>query len=119
MLADEIPVNARYDRAAVLATSTCSSAKLAWEGSASPNGTCDMGSTLSRRQKQRVLLARALYRRPRVLLLDEGTAHLDIEREKQIVEALRHLEITRISVAHRLGMTAGADRIIRVGGIGA
>jgi ATP-binding cassette subfamily B protein RaxB len=40
----------------------------------------DMGSSLSSGQKQRVLLARALYRQPKFLFLDEGTAHLDVEK---------------------------------------
>lgn len=75
----------------------------------------DMGSSLSGGQKQRVLLARALYRQPRILFLDEGTAHLDTENEKLINESLRHLSITRISVAHRPEMSSGANRIIRVG----
>jgi ATP-binding cassette subfamily B protein RaxB len=42
----------------------------------------DMGSSLSGGQKQRVLLARALYRRPKILFLDEGTAHLDVALER-------------------------------------
>ena len=76
----------------------------------------DMGSSLSGGQKQRVLLARALYRKPRMLFMDEGTAHLDIENERGINERLRMLSITRISIAHRAGMSAGADRVIRLGG---
>jgi ATP-binding cassette subfamily B protein RaxB len=48
----------------------------------------DMGSSLSGGQKQRVMLARALYRQPRILFLDKGTAHLDIDNEKHINDRL-------------------------------
>jgi ATP-binding cassette subfamily B protein RaxB len=75
----------------------------------------DMGSSLSGGQKQRVLLARALYKGPKILFLDEGTAHLDVEKERQINERLRSLSITRISVAHRPEMMSGADTILWVG----
>ena len=74
----------------------------------------DMGSSLSGGQKQRVILARALYRLPKILFMDEGTAHLDVEKERQINERLRCMNITRISVAHRPEITAGADRIIQI-----
>ena len=75
----------------------------------------DMGSSLSGGQKQRVLLARALYRQPKILFLDEGTAHLDVENERHINESLRSLDITRVSVAHRPDITCGADAVLRIG----
>jgi ATP-binding cassette subfamily B protein RaxB len=74
----------------------------------------DMGSSLSSGQKQRVLLARALYRRPKILFLDEGTAHLDTEKEKEINANLRYLNMTRVSIAHRPEITHGADMIIHL-----
>src|SRR3954452_1625907 len=74
----------------------------------------DMGSSLSGGQKQRALLARALYRQPRILFLDEGTAHLDVDNERHINQSLTRLRMTRISVAHRPDISAGADRVIRV-----
>ncbi len=74
----------------------------------------DMGSSLSGGQKQRVMLARALYRQPRILFLDEGTAHLDVDNEKHINDSLKRLQMTRISVAHRPEISSGADRILRI-----
>jgi ATP-binding cassette subfamily B protein RaxB len=75
----------------------------------------DMGSSLSGGQKQRVLLARALYRRPRMLFLDEGTAHLDVEMEARINDTLRRLAITRVIVAHRPETLRAADRVVTIG----
>ena len=72
----------------------------------------DMGTSLSGGQKQRLLLARALYRRPRILVLDEATSHLDTQKEKSINDALQKLRITRVIVAHRRETIAAADRVI-------
>jgi ATP-binding cassette subfamily B protein RaxB len=74
----------------------------------------DMGSTLSGGQRQRVLLARALYRQPRVLILDEGTANLDVQTEEVIADLISQLPITRIAVAHRPALLQRADRVIVV-----
>lgn len=73
-----------------------------------------LGSTLSAGQRQRVLLARALYRQPRLLFIDEGTANLDVELERRINEMLLMLPITRIHVAHRPQTIALADRVIEL-----
>ncbi|MEK8046776.1 peptidase domain-containing ABC transporter [Ideonella margarita] len=72
----------------------------------------DMGAALSGGQKQRILLARALYRRPRVLLLDEATSALDVDRERLVNRAVQQLQLTRIIVAHRPDTVASADRVI-------
>lgn len=71
----------------------------------------DMGSALSGGQKQRIILARALYKRPRVLVIDEGTSHLDPQRESEVNSAIRRMGITRVIVAHRLETVRSADRV--------
>lgn len=76
----------------------------------------DMGTVLSGGQKQRVLLARALYKQPRVLFLDEATSHLDIEREQQVNTAVLQLRMTRVIVAHRPETIASAGRRIVLAG---
>ncbi|AGA65204.1 putative ABC transport protein, ATP-binding component [Liberibacter crescens BT-1] len=76
----------------------------------------DMGSILSGGQKQRVVLARALYRRPRILFLDEATSHLDVDNEKRINEVISEMRITRIAVAHRASTIAMSERIIYLSG---
>src|SRR3954465_7632844 len=75
----------------------------------------DMGTVLSGGQKQRVLIARALYKRPGILLLDEATSHLDVKREREVNEALRHVRATRVVIAHRPETIRAADRVITIG----
>ena len=75
----------------------------------------DMGSTLSGGQRQRVLLARALYRNPKLLFLDEGTANLDEANEELIADLIAQMPITRIVVAHRPALIRRAQHVYEVG----
>ena len=72
----------------------------------------DMGSSLSGGQKQRLLLARALYKQPKVLFLDEATSHLDVGLEKVVNDTVKQLNITRIIVAHRPETIAMTDKVL-------
>jgi ATP-binding cassette subfamily B protein RaxB len=72
----------------------------------------DMGSALSGGQKQRIILARALFRKPKLLILDEATSHLDTDSECRVNEAIKKLNITRVIIAHRLETIASASRAV-------
>ncbi|HEX3140926.1 MAG TPA: ATP-binding cassette domain-containing protein, partial [Rhizobacter sp.] len=72
----------------------------------------DMGASISGGQKQRILLARALYKRPKILFLDEATSALDVDRERMVNQAIRQLDLTRVIVAHRPETMASAGRVI-------
>ena len=72
----------------------------------------DMGSALSGGQKQRIVLARALYREPKILFLDEASSHLDINNQRVINDNLRQLNITKIMVAHRQETLNTADSVV-------
>jgi ATP-binding cassette subfamily C protein len=72
----------------------------------------DGGGDLSGGQRQRMLIARALVRRPRVLLFDEATSALDNVTQSAVQQSLERLNITRVVVAHRLSTIREAHRII-------
>jgi ATP-binding cassette subfamily B protein RaxB len=70
-----------------------------------------LGTALSAGQQQRILVARALYSEPAILVLDEATSHLDVGREREVSAALRELRMTRVVVAHRPETFNAADRV--------
>lgn len=74
----------------------------------------DMGSSLSGGQKQRLLLARALYRKPKILFMDEATSHLDVKLERYVNQAIKQLNMTRIIIAHRPQTILNAERIMQL-----
>jgi ABC-type multidrug transport system fused ATPase/permease subunit len=74
----------------------------------------ERGSNLSTGQRQLLSLARTLAGDPRILILDEATAHVDSHTEGQVQRALAHLrgQVTLIVIAHRLSTIQAADRIL-------
>ncbi len=69
-------------------------------------------NTLSGGQRQRIMIARAVARRPRILLFDEATSSLDNQSQAIVSASLGNLNVTRVVIAHRLSTLRQADRII-------
>jgi ABC-type multidrug transport system fused ATPase/permease subunit len=76
----------------------------------------ESGGTLSGGQRQRIVLARELYRRPKLLILDESTSSLDIVSEKAVFDNIRALrgELTLIVISHRSSAIEGVDNIFLI-----
>jgi ATP-binding cassette subfamily C protein len=71
----------------------------------------DGASTISGGQRQRLMIARAIASRPRILLFDEATSALDNRTQAIVSASLENLKATRIVIAHRLSTIINADRI--------
>jgi ATP-binding cassette subfamily C protein len=63
-------------------------------------------------QRQRLMIAQALIRRPRILYFDEATSALDNETQRTVIDSTRALNATRIVIAHRLSTVLDADRVV-------
>ncbi|MET9091853.1 NHLP bacteriocin export ABC transporter permease/ATPase subunit [Streptomyces cyaneofuscatus] len=70
------------------------------------------GGAISGGQRQRLMIAAALIRRPRILFFDEATSALDNETQRTVIESTQRLDATRLVIAHRLSTVMDADRVI-------
>ena len=69
------------------------------------------GGGLSGGQRQRLMIARAIVKKPRILLFDEATSALDNETQAVVSRSLESLQATRVVIAHRLSTVVHADYI--------
>lgn len=75
----------------------------------------EKGCSLSGGEKQKIVIARALMKKPKVMILDEATSNLDLDSEMQIMKIIKQIKqqgITIITIAHRLSTVKNCDRII-------
>lgn len=70
------------------------------------------GGAISGGQRQRLMIAAALIRRPRILFFDEATSALDNETQRTVIESTQRLDATRLMIAHRLSTVMDADRVV-------
>lgn len=78
----------------------------------------ESGKGLSGGQLQRLMIARAIVGRPALLVLDEATSHLDEQTERDVMEGLNRLNITKVVIAHRISTIRNADIVLDVHGSG-
>ena len=76
----------------------------------------DGGGTISGGQRQRLMIARAIAPKPRILIFDEATSALDNITQRKVSEALDKMKCTRIVIAHRLSTIKHCDRILVIDG---
>jgi ATP-binding cassette, subfamily B, bacterial CvaB/MchF/RaxB len=74
----------------------------------------DMGAKMSYGQRQRVLIARAIYSAPKLLFMDEATSHIDLTSERTILANLKSMGVTLVVISHRPEILDLADRVVAV-----
>jgi len=104
--------NMDFGRVRQMARNACIDSEIESLPMAYETRVCDLGSSLSKGQIQRILLARALYRAPKMLLLDEATSGLDALSERRVMDSISRLEATRVVITHSDQVLQAAHEVL-------